>query len=44
MSEAILYLNGKVDLCLCEKYIEDNFANLDILCDDGAYQKVKESL
>ncbi|AHH46787.1 thiamine pyrophosphokinase [Francisella tularensis subsp. holarctica PHIT-FT049] len=44
MSEAILFLNGKVDLCFCEKYIEDNFAKLDIFCADGAYQKVKESL
>ncbi|MDE4953050.1 thiamine pyrophosphokinase, partial [Francisella tularensis subsp. holarctica] len=34
MSEAIIFLNGKVELCVCEKYIEDNFAKLDIFCAD----------
>ncbi|AEB28468.1 thiamine diphosphokinase [Francisella hispaniensis] len=43
MSEAILFLNGRVDLLFCEKYIEDNFVRFDIFCADGAYDKVKKS-
>ncbi|AXH33429.1 thiamine diphosphokinase [Francisella opportunistica] len=43
MSEAILFLNGKIDLSFCEKYIQENFKNLDVFCADGAYQKVKKS-
>ncbi|QIW10246.1 thiamine diphosphokinase [Francisella sp. LA112445] len=43
MSQAILFLNGKVDLAFCEKYIQDNFCNLSIFCADGAYQKIKSS-
>ncbi|MED7788445.1 thiamine diphosphokinase [Francisella sp. 19X1-34] len=43
MSQAILFLNGKVDLVFCERYIQDNFCDLDIFCADGAYNKIRES-
>ncbi|WP_150468226.1 thiamine diphosphokinase [Francisella sp. SYW-9] len=43
MSQAILFLNGKVDLAFCEQYIEDSYCNLDIFCADGAYEKIKKS-
>lgn len=43
MSRAILFLNGKIDLSFCEKYIQNNFTNLGIFCADGAYRKVNKS-
>ncbi|AJC49246.1 thiamine diphosphokinase [Allofrancisella guangzhouensis] len=43
MSEAILFLNGKIDLLFCQKYIADNYLNFSIFCADGAYLKVKDS-
>ncbi|AIT10122.1 thiamine pyrophosphokinase [Candidatus Francisella endociliophora] len=41
--QAILFLNGKIDLAFCEKYIQDKFTGLDIFCADGAYRIVKQS-
>ena len=43
MNEAILFLNGKIDLMFCEKYIHEHLSLLPIYCADGAYVKVKES-
>ncbi|QIV94267.1 thiamine diphosphokinase [Allofrancisella frigidaquae] len=43
MSNAILFLDGKIDLSFCQKYIADNQLNLPIFCADGAYLKVKGS-
>ncbi|MED7819580.1 MULTISPECIES: thiamine diphosphokinase [unclassified Francisella] len=43
MSQAILFLNGKVDLAFCEQYIQDNLCHLDIFCADGAYRKIIKS-
>tara|TARA_B110000977_G_C10939297_1_gene440210 strand:+ start:185 stop:823 length:639 start_codon:yes stop_codon:yes gene_type:complete len=43
MNEAILFLNGKIDLEFCDRYIQDYLSQLAIYCADGAYIKVKES-
>ncbi|API86687.1 thiamine diphosphokinase [Francisella uliginis] len=43
MSQAILFLNGKVDLEFCEQYIKSNLNNLPIYCADGAYGKINKS-
>lgn len=40
---AILFLNGRVDIDFCEKYIFENYSWLPIYCADGAYSKVKNS-
>ncbi|GAB4224153.1 MAG: thiamine diphosphokinase [Francisella sp.] len=44
MSASILFLNGKIDLNFCEKYIANNFTIFDIYCADGSYRQIKESL
>ena len=41
--EAILFLNGKVHLKFCEKYIICNYVDLPVVCADGAYLKIKKS-
>jgi len=43
MNQAILFLNGKIDLPFCEKYIQKNYIDLNIFCADGAYKKVNSS-
>ena len=37
MSEAILFLNGSINLSFCEKYIRDILNNYDIFCADGDF-------
>ena len=41
--EAILFLNGKVDLEFCENHISNNHADLPIICADGSFNKIQES-
>ncbi|MGQ4002213.1 thiamine diphosphokinase [Francisellaceae bacterium CB299] len=41
--QAILFLNGKVDLDFCENYISKNYANLPIVCADGSFNKIQQS-
>lgn len=43
MSQAILFLNGRIDLLFCEKYIQQNLDATNIFCADGAYKAVKQS-
>ncbi|ASG68012.1 thiamine pyrophosphokinase [Francisella halioticida] len=43
MSQAILFLNGKIDLSFCKQYIQSNFYNLPIFCADGAYGKINKA-
>lgn len=43
MSQAILFLNGKVDLEFCKQYIKSNLHSLPIYCADGAYTKINKS-
>lgn len=43
MSQAILFLNGKIDLDFCERYVQGNLSKLDVFCADGAYEKVNSS-
>jgi thiamine pyrophosphokinase len=41
--EAVLFLNGKVDLDFCENYISRNYSNLPIVCADGSFNKIQQS-
>ncbi|QUE31996.1 thiamine diphosphokinase [Francisella philomiragia] len=43
MSQAILFLNGSIDLFFCEKYIQSSINDLDIFCADGSYEKINKS-
>lgn len=42
--DAILFLNGKIDISFCERYIATNFSDLAIYCADGAYKKIRDSI
>ena len=41
--QAILFLNGKVDLAFCESYISNNHLDLPIVCADGSFNKIQQS-
>lgn len=43
LQETVLFLNGRVELDFCEDYIATNYADLDIICADGSFSKIKKS-
>ncbi len=41
--QAILFLNGTVDLEFCANYISENHSNLPVVCADGSFNKIQKS-
>jgi len=41
--QSILFLNGKIDLDFCERYISNNHTDLPIVCADGSFNKIQQS-
>ena len=44
MSQAILFLNGKIDIDFCQNYIKKQNLDLPVFCADGAYSKIKDNV
>lgn len=38
----VLFLNGTINLDFCVEYLHSNYADIDMICTDGAYDKLKD--
>ena len=43
MKNAIIFLNGEINLQFCEEHIHKNHKNVDIYCADGSFDMIKTS-